>query len=140
MRFLNILIATALALFLNTSAQANIHKQKIHCPSIDTIHQIAPLLQKGKMSGRYGEDVSYDVSTETSLENGLNWHILSANIVANSAKEAAVIAQNRCINVSHTAYEFARTFSRHDNPVCLYYDRSLTNPVAYIMAELRSQG
>lgn len=140
MRILDLLTTTALFFLLSTSAQANIHKQKIPCPSIEVIHQIAPLLQKSEISGGYGDDVSYDVGTETPLKDGLRWGIMSANIVANNAEDAVVIAQNRCANVSHMVYEFAKAVSRHARPVCLYYDSSLTNPFAYIMAEPSLQG
>jgi hypothetical protein len=133
MRILNLLLTGLFALLMSAAVQARMAEKMITCLSIDTIHQIAPLLKDAKID--IMSDVLYYATMPYVDANGSSWEILSSNLVANNPKEAAGVAQKRGAKVTHAVYQNARTgVPGTDESSCLYYDGTQVNPFISIEA------
>jgi hypothetical protein len=97
------------------------------------IHKVSPLLKKVYYTAYSTYEVR--ISDGPNSEYELPWFIMSYNIAANSGEEAIEIAQKRGASVSHMVYPNARKGGlRNDEYSCLYYDETLPNPFASIIA------
>ena len=133
MRILKIMIISFFAL-LSATIQAKIPEKTIACPSVEMIHRVAPLLKEAYRTA-YS---TYQVEISDHPDNPgdrLPWFIMSYNIAASNYEEAVEIAQKRGANISNIVYPNARKGGlRNDEYSCLYYDGTLPNPFASIIA------
>ena len=127
------LITSVFALLLSTASQARMN-ETILCPSIDTIHQIAPLMKNAEIYFTSRDNVYYATISGVKA-NGLTWQIYSGDIIANyGKKEVAIIAAYRSAAVSHLVYPNARFALRDGQYSCLYYDVTQPKPFVSIIA------
>src|SRR5579862_8462414 len=106
MQFIRVLMISLLALAMNTVVWANVNEE-INCPSIDTIHQYASLIQDASFSQI---NHAYVASTGQSVfkDNNVYWDLQSRGIIANNVAEAIEIAQKRAATVSQMLFETAK--------------------------------